>query len=117
MKKLWLRVVALCILTPLFSFGSAAAQTPSAVPADLEIPSAPTPVSAGGRMHLVYELHITNFDRHARQLTLKSLEVFGDKHEVAPLARYEGRELVYRCYVEAVPRREDGKTPSRDSAR
>jgi murein DD-endopeptidase len=102
-KKLRLRVVALCILTPLFSFGSAA-QTPSVVPADLEIPFAPTPVRADGRMQLVYELHITNFDRRARQLTLTSLEVFGDKRGAAPLDRYEGQELIDRLERPGAPK-------------
>ena len=36
------------------------AQKLSAVPVDLEIPIAPTPVKANGRVHLFYELHITN---------------------------------------------------------
>lgn len=54
-------------------------------------------------MQLIYELHITNFDRHARQMTLTSLEVFGDGQGAAPLARYEGRELIDRLERPGAP--------------
>jgi len=66
-------------------------QTHSAVPVDLEIPSAPMPVSADGKLHLVYELHVTNFDGRARDLTLTRLEVVGD--ERVPLLQLAGQEL------------------------
>ncbi len=45
---------------------------------------------AGGRTHLLYELHLTNFS--ASSITLNALDVFGDD-ERAPLASYRGEEL------------------------
>lgn len=76
-----------------FSSGLAQAQTHSAFPVDLEVPIAPTPVKADGKVHLVYELHITNFDKPARDLTLTRLEVLGDGQDTAPLARLVGEDL------------------------
>ncbi|MDQ3821002.1 MAG: hypothetical protein M3362_25425, partial [Acidobacteriota bacterium] len=57
------------VMSPSFIF----AQKPSAIPIDLEIPVAPTPVKAGGKIHLLYELHITNF--RAKSLELMRVEV------------------------------------------
>lgn len=76
-----------------FSIALAKAQTHSAVPVDLYIPAAPAPVKADGRVHLVYELHITNFDKPARDLTLTSVEVLGDGQDAAPLARLVSEDL------------------------
>lgn len=76
-----------------FSNGLAQAQTHSAVPVDLDITVAPTPVKADGKVHLVYELHITNFDKPARDLTLSRVEVLGDSQDSAPLARFVGEDL------------------------
>ncbi|HKQ63218.1 MAG TPA: M23 family metallopeptidase [Candidatus Polarisedimenticolaceae bacterium] len=50
---------------------------------------APTPVRADGKLHLVYELHVTNFDGPGRKLTLTRLEVLGDRS----LAVWTGEEL------------------------
>ena len=33
----------------------------SAIPIDIEIPVAPIPVKTNGKMHLLYELRLTNF--------------------------------------------------------
>lgn len=76
-----------------FTSGFAQAQTHSAIPVDLEVPIAPTPVQADGKVHLVYELHITNFDKPARDLTLTRVEVLGDGPGSAPLARLAGEDL------------------------
>ena len=51
----------LILLSILADSKQISAQTLSAVPVDLEIPLAPTPVKADGKIHLFYELHITNF--------------------------------------------------------
>ena len=52
------------------------------------MPIAPTPFNGGGKTHLAYELHITNFS--GSELVLKRLDVNGDG---APLASFEGAEL------------------------
>jgi len=89
----WLKLAIAAVLLLHFSIALAKAQTHSAVPVDLEIPIAPTPVKADGKIHLVYELHITNFDKPARDLTLTSVEVLGDGQDTAPLSRLVGEDL------------------------
>ena len=59
--------------------GFAAAQTPSAVPVDIQIPVAPTPFASKGKLHYVYEIHLTNFDRRGRTMTLSSVAVLSDR--------------------------------------
>ena len=74
--------------------GNVNAQRVSAVPVDIEIPVAPTPVKANGKIYLLYELHLTNF--RARSLELTRLEVLKDETKVLPLASYKDEELVSR---------------------
>jgi murein DD-endopeptidase MepM/ murein hydrolase activator NlpD len=62
---------------------------PLTVPFDIAAPVPPTAFKAGGKTHLVYELHITNFGQSDCILT--RLEVFGAGEN--PLGRYEGNEL------------------------
>ena len=64
-------------------------QKPLSVPFDVAVPVAPTAFKAGGKTHLVYELHATNFSRSDCVLT--RLEVIGAGEK--SLARYEGNEL------------------------
>jgi len=68
---------------------STPAQRPLSAPFDVALPVAPTAFKAGGKTHLVYELHATNFSRSDCALT--RLEVIGAGEK--PLARYEGSEL------------------------
>lgn len=82
----------------------ARAQAHSAVPVDLEIPIAPQTVKADGKIHLVYELHITNFDSPSRDLTLTRLEVLGDSPDSAPLARFAGEELAKQMSRPGAPK-------------
>jgi murein DD-endopeptidase MepM/ murein hydrolase activator NlpD len=49
------------------------------------------PVRIGGRVHLAYELHITNF--RTLDLALTRIDVLGDSSNASPLARYQGDEL------------------------
>ncbi len=78
------------IINPKYIF----AQKPLSAPVDLEIPMAPTPVKADGKMHLFYELHITNF--RPKNLELTRVEVLKDETNAAPLASYKDTELVNR---------------------
>jgi hypothetical protein len=66
-------VWSLCLFILNFSPGIAQAQTRFGVPVQIEVPVAPTPVKAEGKLHLVYELHITNF--RAPELTLLQVDV------------------------------------------
>jgi murein DD-endopeptidase len=75
----------------------AKAQTSVSCPAVLEVPCAPIPVKALGRIHLVYELHVTNFSR--ANLTLMGLEVLADDTRATSLASYRGADLLRRLAV------------------
>jgi hypothetical protein len=70
------------------------------VPVDLEIPLAPTPVKAAGKIHLFYELHMTNFRAVALRLT--GAEIF-DNERNTRLASYEDAELVTRLSRPGAP--------------
>ena len=78
-----------------------AAQKPSAVPVDLEIPIAPTPVKAEGKIHLLYEVHITNF--RARPLELIRVDVLSGETSAAPLASYSDSELASQLVRPGAP--------------
>jgi len=93
MKRTLIKLSISAVLLLHFSIAAAEAQTHSAVPVDLDIPVAPTPVKADGKVHLVYELHITNFDKPSRDLTLTRVEVLGDSQDAAPLGRLVGEDL------------------------
>jgi len=61
---------------------------PPGASVEVHIPAAPMPVRIGGRIHLVYELHITNF--RTVDLGLRRIDVLGDGK---PLAGYEDADL------------------------
>lgn len=84
----------------LFLSSHVSAQRISAVPVDVEVPLAPTPVKADGRIHLLYELHLTNL--RARSLELIRLEVLTDL-SAQPLAVYQDAELVSRLARPGAP--------------
>lgn len=69
------------------------AQKSSAEPIeiDLEIPKAPTPVKYGGKFHLFYELHITNF--RDKDIELDRIEVLEKGLDARLLATYKDAEL------------------------
>jgi hypothetical protein len=62
-----------------------------AVFADVQVPNAPTPVKADGKVSLLYELHITNW--RAANLELMRVEVLGDDPKAKPIASYQDTEL------------------------
>jgi murein DD-endopeptidase MepM/ murein hydrolase activator NlpD len=93
--------VSLTFLLNVISPCLVSAQKLSAVPVDLEIPVAPTPVKADGKIHLLYELHVTNF--RARNLELTRVEVLKDGANNSPLASYEGAELSSRLARPGAP--------------
>jgi murein DD-endopeptidase len=90
-------VILLNLINPSFIL----AQKLSAVPVDLEIPVAPTPVKANGKVHLFYELHLTNF--RAKSLELTRVEVLGDAANVSPLASCKDEELTGRMARPGAP--------------
>jgi len=67
-------------------------QRPIDVPVDVEIPTAPVIFRGGGKTHLVYELHVTNFSRSSAVFT--RLEVLTP--DKTSLASYAGDELAGR---------------------
>jgi murein DD-endopeptidase len=52
----------------------------------------PTPVRAGGKIQLVYELHVTNF--RPENLELTAIEVYKDEGNAKPLVSYRDAELI-----------------------
>ena len=67
-------------------------QRPIDVPVDVEIPTAPVIFKGGGKTHLVYELHVTNFSRSPAVFT--RLEVLAP--DKTSLGSYAGDELAGR---------------------
>jgi murein DD-endopeptidase MepM/ murein hydrolase activator NlpD len=64
-------------------------------PAELEVrvPHSPQPVTGSdGRLHVAYELHLTNFYLSTGQLVLKQLTVFADEG-ATPLATFPAAQL------------------------
>jgi murein DD-endopeptidase len=89
------------VLSIMFSFCSLSSGQVISDRASVEVMvlCAPTPLSAEGKLHLVYEVHITNFG--SKDLTLRKLQVFGDKSP-APLAAYQ--ESTFEENIRAVGR-------------
>ena len=94
MKRISILAIGLICVLNLVNPNCLFSQKLSAVPVDLEIPVAPTPVKADGKTHLFYELHVTNF--RAKHLELTRLEVFKDEADSLPLASYKDAELTSR---------------------
>ena len=67
----------------------ASAQRPISVPLDLAVPVPPTAFKAVGKMHLAYEMYVTNFARP--DCTLTRIEVLSQGSK--QIARFEGNEL------------------------
>src|SRR4030095_15167412 len=65
-------------------------QRPIDVPVDVNIPTMPQVFKGGGKTHLVYELHVTNFSRSSSVFT--RLEVISPGNQT-PLATYAGEKL------------------------
>src|SRR6267142_1375151 len=63
-------------------------QTGDLVRLEVTVPVAPTPFPAGGKIHLVYELHVTNLA--GLELPLSKLEVLNGETTVAS---FEGADL------------------------
>lgn len=103
MKRIPILLLAggLLLLANGISANHVSAQGISAVPVDVEMPLAPTPVRANGKIHLLYELHLTNF--RAKSLELTRLEVLKDDVNALPLASYKDVELVSRLERPGAP--------------
>jgi murein DD-endopeptidase MepM/ murein hydrolase activator NlpD len=81
-----------CLLCIGMESGAAMAQQFSA-PVEARVPMAPTPVrGSDGRMHLEYELHVTNFYASNGPLYLSELSIFSGSSSM-PLATYKAKEL------------------------
>ena len=68
-------------------------------PVDVEIRTAPTPVESGGRLHLAYELHITNFQ--SSDVTLTGVEVLNGAAPIASLRNEQLTNSLFRPGVAA----------------
>jgi hypothetical protein len=95
LKRTWTLLVTfgLALLLNVINPHYIPAQKLFAVPVDLQVPLAPTPVKADGKIHLLYELHVTNF--RSRNLEVTRVEVLADD-ENTPLASYQDVELSNR---------------------
>jgi murein DD-endopeptidase len=85
------RTLELAAVTLLFiSAIHARGQIPASVGVAIDVPVAPTPITADGNAYLVYELHITNFRNDS--LELRQLEVLTDPAG-ASLASFNAADL------------------------
>jgi murein DD-endopeptidase len=85
-------LVMLCaLLIPFTDLSAAGQKAVVTFPVVLQVPSAPTPFRANGKMNLVYELHATSF--RAGDLMLTRVEVYTDDGSTAPIASYGEAEL------------------------
>jgi murein DD-endopeptidase len=90
----WLLATAIFALAPIRAQAqSEPTHTPKPVgpPLDITVPEDPTAFKAGGKWHLVYELHATNFGRWDCQLT--RVEVLTDDAPPKPLAIFADAAL------------------------
>ena len=98
------------IVTVALAWGFARAQTPSALPVDIQIPVAPRSFASKGKINYVYEIYLTNVDRGGRTLTLSSVQVLGDQNK--QLATFSGerlaRELLQHGLIEGADVRQLG---------
>ena len=92
-KSLWLTAVLISTLMASQAPALAQSRAPIDLPVEMDVPIAPTPFKADGKTHLVYELHLTNFN--STELTLTRVEVLAASI-ATPLAQYEGTELIAR---------------------
>ena len=83
-----LKIVFRFLVAVLTSCGFGWTQPSSDVPIEIECPFHPIPVKAERQVHLLYELHLTNF--HAPTQILSRINVYAETGE---LARYTGEEL------------------------
>ena len=77
--------------TPAASPTPSAPQRPLDIPVEVVVPVQPTAFKGGGKTHLVYELHLTNFSRTACVLT--RLEAISNDSAKKVVAAYYGDEL------------------------
>jgi hypothetical protein len=77
MVKSVFRVALAALAVSVFSWG----QPPSEVPIDIQIPFCPIPVKAESAVHLLYELHLTNF--HSQTQVLSRVDVEGETGKLA----------------------------------
>ncbi len=68
------------------------AQKPFTTPLDIAVPISPVAFKADGKWHLVYELHVTNFD-NSDDCTLRHLDVVTGDRAHKLLASFSGAEL------------------------
>ena len=69
-----------------------AVQGTLSAPVDLDVPKPPIPVKADGKIHLFYELHITNF--RPQDLVLTRVDIYKDEANTKSLVSYKDAELV-----------------------
>jgi murein DD-endopeptidase len=80
------------ILLPIASSHRPEQVQTSDVPISIEAPITPTPVRGDGKIHLAYELYVTNLGASA--LTLVRLDVFSNENKTSLLASYQGSKLI-----------------------
>jgi len=89
-SRIYLRSAIIAVA--LLSVNAVTAQQPSTnFPVVIQVPVPPTPFKANGKVHLVYELHVTSF--RAGELLLEKVEAYRDDGSSAPLASYKDAEI------------------------
>jgi hypothetical protein len=95
------RSIATAIVTGAGLLATAApawSQQVGSTPVEIRVPQPPTPARALGRVHLAYELHLTNFG--AEPLRLLSVDVLSGEETVSSL---EGARLAQRTSIVGAP--------------
>lgn len=107
-RNAWVRLVCLVVLSVCGCLvARVRAQQIGRTPIDVQITQPPTAAVALGRVHLVYELHLTNFG--ATTIALEQLEVLQTDHV---LATWTGIQLSQRVTVLGEPRESSGGPPT-----
>ena len=91
LSKLTATTAAFLVIVTCGTGASGPAGQPYPPPVELHIPLPPSPASADGKIHLVYEVHATNFG--SGHLQVAQFEAF-DEATGAPLATYTGESSV-----------------------
>lgn len=85
-----LSVITITLLLTLTDHNQVRAQL-FPVPVSLEVPNAPVPVKADGKVHLFYELHIASF--RVKEITLTRVEVIKGDTKATLISSYQDTEL------------------------
>ena len=101
-RSIGLPLAGVALLAPAGAPSSTQVVVPPAASLDMQVPVAPTPVVIGGRVHLVYEVHLTNV--RTVDVALTGVDVLAPGQGEATIATYRGDELAAMLTKAGAPR-------------